>query len=100
MPSRRFPILAFAGEARMNREYRDDELRGSVLLPGGVQEAVRKSCVDPGFKKRLLGQTIETLRTEGFDVEAGIEVEVVQDTAEVLHLVLPFNAMASKPELS
>jgi len=84
----------------MVREYRDDELRNSVLLPDGVREAVRKSCLDPSFKNLLLGQPAETLRTEGVDMQAGMEVEVLQDTDEVLHLVLPFNGMPSTFELS
>ena len=84
----------------MLREYRDDELRNSVILPVSVQEAVRKSCLDQNFKDRLLGQPTETLRTEGFDMPRGVEVEVLEDTDAVLHLVLPFNAMFSKAELS
>ena len=84
----------------MNREYRDEELRDSVAVPAGVQQAVRKSCLDPDFKNRLLGQPAETLRTEGFEVQPGLDVEVMQDTDEVLHLVLPFNATSSAMELS
>jgi hypothetical protein len=83
----------------MIREYRNDELRNSVVLPVIVKEAVRKSCEDQDFKKHLLSQPGETLRTEGGDLPAGIEVEVLQDTDEVLHLVLPFNSAPSKAEL-
>jgi hypothetical protein len=81
-------------------EYRDDELRNSVVIPVGVKEAVRKSCLDQRFKDRLLGRPTQTLRSEGFDLPPGIEVEVLQDYDEVLHLVLPFNAMPSEVELS
>ena len=84
----------------MTGEYRDDELRNSVVLPPSVKEALRKSCQDASFRSRLAGQPSETLRAEGYDIPPGVEVEVLQDTDEVLHLVLPFNAMASKVELS
>ena len=84
----------------MNRKYREDELRDSVVLPVSVQEAVTKCCLDQSFKNRLLGRPTETLRAEGFDMAPGIEVELVEDTDEVLHLVLPFHGMSSKVELS
>jgi hypothetical protein len=81
-------------------EYRDDELRSSVVISVGVKEAVRKSCLDQRFKDRLLGRPTQTLRSEGFDLPPGIEVEVLQDSDELLHLVLPFKAMLSEVELS
>ena len=84
----------------MVREYRDEELRSSVVVPVGVANAVRKSCLDRQFKDRLQEQPAETLRAEGYHVPPGMEVEVLQDTDETLHLVLPFNAMSSKTELS
>ena len=84
----------------MIRDYQDDELRDSVVLPVSVKETVRKSCLDQRLKDRLLGQPTETLRTEGNDLPPGVEVEVLQDTDEVLHLVLPFNGMSSGVELS
>ena len=84
----------------MAGEYRDDELRNSVTLPSPVKEAVRKSCRDSAFRSRLVGQPTRTLRAEGYHFPPEVEVEVLQDTDEVLHLVLPFNAMTSKVELS
>ena len=39
----------------MLRDYRDDELRGSVVFPVSVKEAIRKSCLDDNFKNHLLG---------------------------------------------
>jgi hypothetical protein len=84
----------------MNRDYHDDELRDSVVLPASVQKAVRKSCLDRRFKDRLLDHPTDTLRREGYDLPPGIKVEVLQDSDEVLHLVLPFNAMSSHVELS
>ena len=83
----------------MAREYRDDELQSSVVIPGGVREAVKKSCLDPSFKTRLLEKPAETLRTGGVEIQPGMQVEVLQDTDEVLHLVLPFN-MSQDSELS
>jgi hypothetical protein len=84
----------------MIREYRDDELRNSVAFPDSVKEAIRKSCVDQNFKNHLLSQPTETLRSRDFNLPPGVAVEVLQDTDEVLHLVLPFNAMSSETDLS
>jgi hypothetical protein len=84
----------------MIRDYRDDELRDSVAFPISVKEAIRKSCLDQGLKNRLLSQPTETLRSEGFDLPPGVEVEVLEDTDNVVHLVLLFNAMSSGTELS
>jgi hypothetical protein len=84
----------------MMREYQDDELRDSVVIPVSVKEVVRKSCLDPGFKHRLQGRPTATLRAEGYNLPPGIEVEVLQDSDDVLHLVLPFNAISLNAELS
>ena len=84
----------------MIRAYRDDELRDSVALPVSVKAAVRKSCLDRGFNDRLTAQPTETLRAEGFATAPGVEVELLQDTDEVLHLVLPFNGVSAEVELS
>ena len=84
----------------MTEEYRDDELRNSVALPPSVKEAVRKSCRDTAFRSRLVGQPTDTLRAEGYDLPPGVQVEVLQDTDEVLHLVLPFPEISSHAELS
>jgi hypothetical protein len=84
----------------MIRDYHDDELGDSVVLPASVQKAVRKSCLDQTFKNQLLDHPTATLRTEGFDMPSGVEVEVLEDTDEVLYLILPFNAISTTAELS
>ena len=84
----------------MNREYLDDELRDSLEFPVSIKGAIRKSCQDQKFKSLLLSQPTETLKAEGWDLPSGVEVEVLQDTDEVLHLVLPFNGISSETELS
>lgn len=50
---------------------------------------IRKAWTDGAFKARLLSDPAATLKAEGFDLPAGREVRVLEDTAEVVHYVLP-----------
>jgi hypothetical protein len=44
---------------------------------------------DPVFRKRLLADPVRTLRGAGFGVREGVSVQVVEDTATLVHVVLP-----------
>jgi hypothetical protein len=44
---------------------------------------------DPAFRKRLLADPAGTLKGAGVDVPEGVTIEVVEDTATKVHLVLP-----------
>lgn len=50
---------------------------------------IAKSWADDGFKGRLISNPMDTLRAEGVEVPAGMTVRVVENTSNVVHLVLP-----------
>lgn len=52
-------------------------------------EIIRKCWNDPEFKKQLLAQPIETLKSIGVTIEEGVDVKVLEDTETLLHFVIP-----------
>ena len=51
-------------------------------------QIVAKCWADPAFKTKLLANTNATLAAEGVDVPAGVEVRVVENSANVIYVVL------------
>ena len=51
--------------------------------------AIGQAMSDPGFRKRLLADPVPTLRGAGVEVPDGVSVQVVEDTATLVHVVLP-----------
>ena len=50
---------------------------------------IGQAMSDPAFRKQLLADPAETLRRAGVEVPEGVTIEVVEDTATKVHLVLP-----------
>lgn len=59
-------------------------------------QIIARCWADDAYKQRLLTDTAAALAEEGVELPAGLEVKVVEDTAEVFHLVIP----AKSDELS
>ena len=55
----------------------------------GYGQVVARAWRDGAFKRRLLGDPHAALGEHGIAVPEGHEVRVVEDTAQVTHLVLP-----------
>ncbi|EIC22735.1 NHLP leader peptide family RiPP precursor [Thiorhodovibrio frisius] len=53
------------------------------------QQLINKCWADEAFKQRLLAKPAETLKDEGFELPEGVQVQVVENTAQVLNLVIP-----------
>ena len=53
------------------------------------QQIIAKCWADEHFKQRLLADPAETLKQEGIKVPAGVMVKVVENTAQVVNLVIP-----------
>ena len=53
---------------------------------------IGQAMSDPAFRKRLLADPAGTLRSAGVEVPEGVTIEVVEDTATRVHLVLPARA--------
>ena len=54
-----------------------------------VADVVDRATTDPAFRRRLLDEPADTLRTAGVEVDEGSEVRVVENTDRLRHLVLP-----------
>jgi hypothetical protein len=50
---------------------------------------VAKAWLDPAFKKRLIANPTEVLKSEGIDVPAGVEIRVLEHAANVRYFELP-----------
>jgi len=65
------------------------ELEMNQDLSRQYAQIVAKCWADPAFKSKLLANTNATLAAEGVDVPAGVEVRVVENSAQVVYVVLP-----------
>ena len=52
-------------------------------------QIIAKAWRDESFKKRLLADPAATLKAEGVELPAGVQVRAVEDTDTVYHLVVP-----------
>jgi hypothetical protein len=52
-------------------------------------QVVAKAWSDASFKKKLLADPAAALKASGLEVPRGLQVKVVENTDQVLHLVLP-----------
>jgi hypothetical protein len=52
-------------------------------------QVVARAWADPAFKRRLLADPAAALKDQGLAVPAGLQVRVLEDTSQVLHLTLP-----------
>ena len=52
-------------------------------------QVVAKSWQDDGFKKRLLANPSAVLKEQGLEVPAGVQIRMVENTDQVVHLTLP-----------
>src|SRR5438094_7362867 len=56
-------------------------------------QVVAQAWRDPAYKQRLLADPVGVLREQGLAVPAGLQVRVVENTRQLVHLILP-----AKPE--
>ena len=59
---------------------------------------IGQATTDASFRKKLLADPVQTLRGAGVEVPEGVSVRVVEDTATLVHMVLP--APASHDEIA
>jgi hypothetical protein len=56
---------------------------------GSFGQLVQKATEDAALRQRLLQSPKQVLAEAGITLPAGIEVEIVENTDKVIHLVLP-----------
>lgn len=54
-----------------------------------IAKVIAKAWSDEAFKSQLLSDPMQALKSGGFDVPAGLTVEVHENTDSVVHLTLP-----------
>ena len=52
-------------------------------------QIVVKAWQDDGFKKRLLAEPAAVLKEYGLEVPPGIQLRLLEDTDQIIHLTLP-----------
>jgi len=61
----------------------------SSELHRGYAEAIRKAWTDPAFREKLLADPRGALLAEGVQVPADIVIKAVENTRDVINIVLP-----------
>ena len=64
-------------------------MSGDSLPSAAYAKIVRRAWNDPEFKMRLIADPAAVLSEAGVPVPPGVTVNVVEDTATLMHLVLP-----------
>ena len=64
-------------------QFNSDELNR------GFAEAIRKAWTDPAFRAKLLDDPRAALLAEGVQVPPDVVIRVVENTRDVINLVLP-----------
>ena len=54
-----------------------------------IENVVAKAWIDDVFKYKLLSDPARVLKAEGVLIPQGVEVRILEDTDNVLHVVLP-----------
>jgi hypothetical protein len=52
-------------------------------------QIVAEAWADPAFRQRLLTDPATVLRERGIEAPDGVQVRIVEDTEQIMHLVLP-----------
>ena len=53
------------------------------------QQIIAKCWADEAFKQQLMADPAGTLKQEGMEVPKGMTIQVVENTGQVFHLVIP-----------
>lgn len=57
----------------------------------GYQEVLNRAWSDPAFKARLKSDPAAVLRAAGVPLPKGMRIAVVENTPDVMHMVLPLS---------
>ena len=71
-----------------------------TIMQKNVQDIVPRTWRDPSFRSALIANPRAVLTDEGVNLPAGVEVEVIEDTRDKVHLVLPPSPAAIAPEVN
>jgi hypothetical protein len=57
---------------------------------------IARAWEDEGFKKRLLSDSVATLRESGIGIPEGVKFQVMENTIELVYLILPMRPDADE----
>jgi hypothetical protein len=63
-----------------------------------MQQIIAKCWSDEAFKEKLVADPHATLAAEGVEIPEGVNIDILNNTADTFHLVIP--AMPDDAELS
>jgi hypothetical protein len=70
------------------RRFFHDYIQG-MEKRGSFGQLVQRATEDPALRQRLLQSPQQVLTEAGITLPAGVDVEIVENTDKVIHLVLP-----------
>lgn len=65
-----------------------------------VQKTIGKAWANDSFKQKLKGNPMAVLAEEGIEVPGNVEVVVLEDTENVVHVVIPNHPTGGEGEVS
>lgn len=81
----------------MNNQDRPEKQRAEAMKKWS--QLVAQAWADEKLKQRLLDDPATVLKEHGFEVPAGLEIRVVEDTDKIAYLTLPVKPAADATEL-
>jgi hypothetical protein len=54
-----------------------------------ISQLIAKCWTDEGFKRKVLTDAAATLKAEGLELPAGVNIKVLENTDKVFHLIIP-----------
>lgn len=63
-----------------------------------IRQIIAKASTDEGFRRRLIADPAARLKEEGIEIPAGLDVRVVEDGDNVVHLVIPAPGRSQLPD--
>lgn len=53
------------------------------------QQVIAKCWADESFKQQVLADPVSAFKREGIEIPAGVRLQVLENTEQVFHLVIP-----------
>ena len=63
-----------------------------------LADLVRRASLDPEFKQRFTSNPRGSLKELGYILKDGIELRVLEDTPQVMHVILPIDGWVDVPD--
>ena len=83
-------VKARVGKApKASKKARRASVPAASVFEKKAASLLGRLWTQPEFKAAFISNPTEVLRGEGFDVPQGVQVSVKEDTADIMHVVIP-----------